>query len=81
MMADSKPIISMGTMDVIDLSRGCPDCGCACFYPGPRGGMSVNVKCAMCGACFCYCGPLPAHRIEEVPGVYSSVHRTIEAIS
>jgi len=27
----------------------CPECGCKDFLVGPRGGLSVNIKCANCG--------------------------------
>ncbi len=30
----------------------CPDCGREKFLEGPHGGLSVNIKCAGCGAKF-----------------------------
>lgn len=70
----------MNTKLDIDLTRGCPDCGCSHFFAGPRGGVAINVRCAMCGACFNHC-PLGAHRIPKVEGVYSkNVSREIETM-
>lgn len=68
--------------ETVDLSSGlCPDCGCNSFHPGPRGGASINVQCAKCGACFNYSGPLPAQRIERADGVYSTHAGTLDRAS
>lgn len=42
----------------------CPDCGCAEFYLGPKGGASINVKCAKCGSRFNV--PPPPFEIERI---------------
>jgi len=51
--------------DLLDaLNRGaCPDCGSSAWYEGPHGGISVNVRCAGCGAEFNICLPRFAERI------------------
>lgn len=56
--------------DLLPLTDNCPDCKSVLFYPGPRGGMAINVKCAGCGATFNYCGPLMSQRIGPASGVY-----------
>jgi uncharacterized protein (DUF983 family) len=38
--------------------KTCPDCGSGQFFNGPRGGMSVNLKCAGCG-----------HKFNNTPGM------------
>lgn len=39
--------------EVVALDAGkCPDCGGTKFLEGPHGGLSVNIKCAKCGARF-----------------------------
>lgn len=35
----------------------CPDCKGKLFNRGPRGGMSMNIRCAQCGSKFCFTGP------------------------
>lgn len=35
----------------------CPECGCAEFNPGPRGGRARNIRCASCGVKYWYCPP------------------------
>ena len=39
--------------EILALDKGiCPDCDTPSLLEGPRGGMSVNVKCGRCGAKF-----------------------------
>lgn len=59
----TEPCWRTGVYDTLDvaetdpvraaLAKGiCPDCGSGDFYEGPRGGLSVNIKCAGCGSEF-----------------------------
>lgn len=41
--------------NVIDLSKGCPDCGCRRYFEGPAGGACINVMCADCQQWFNLC--------------------------
>lgn len=50
----------------------CPLCQGGRFYEGPRGGMAVNIQCALCGKCYWYCPPFMPKQIECVEGVYST---------
>lgn len=36
------------------VATGCPKCGNSEFFPGPTGGMSVNIKCTKCGTKWCW---------------------------
>ncbi len=44
-------------MDAFYPKPKCPDCGEGKFLPGPRGGLSMNIKCAnpTCGSEFNVC--------------------------
>lgn len=81
MATTMNKLIEIRKIEYVDVSNGCcPDCAHDLFYPGPRGGCAINVKCAQCGSCFNYCGVLPTHRIEEVPGVYTPALRKLRTL-
>lgn len=55
-----QPDRSHGLVDLTEWERGfiqrtrgkCPDCEVGEMYQGPRGGLSVNVRCGSCSAKF-----------------------------
>ena len=52
--------------EILALDRKeCPDCGAHAFLKGPRGGMSMNVKCGRCGAAFNVIPGLPGEFGKE----------------
>lgn len=55
----------------------CPGCAGERFYPGPRGGMSVNVKCAGCGAAFNYSPVVGLSLIPCDDRLYGGTPRTL----
>jgi hypothetical protein len=55
----------------------CPGCGGERFYQGPRGGMSVNVKCAGCGAAFNYSPVVGLSLIPCDDQLYGGTPRTL----
>ena len=56
-LTDYEKKIVMGKGD-------CPDCGGG-LLEGPTGGLSVNVKCSLCGAKFNEMGPFGVERISD----------------
>jgi hypothetical protein len=58
----------------IGIKQGhCPDCGSTVFLEGPRGGLSVNIRCNFCGSEFGFQYPFASERIyRNAPGLYHS---------
>lgn len=50
----------------------CPSCRSIWFFEGPRGGLSVNVKCVKCGRKFNYMGPFGMDGIDNDDAGYST---------
>lgn len=60
----------------------CPDCGSEHFNRGPTGGLSFNVRCADCGAKFCFSPPFAPARINNPDFVYHlGARRTLVQIA
>lgn len=55
----------------------CPGCAGDRFYQGPRGGMSINVKCAGCGAAFNYSPVVGLSLIPCDDRLYGGAPRTL----
>lgn len=55
----------------------CPGCTADQFYQGPRGGMSINVKCAGCGAAFNYSPVVGLSLIPCDDRLYGGTPRTL----
>jgi hypothetical protein len=45
-------------------NKCCPDCKSESFYEGPTGGMSINIKCSVCGSFFNDSGLFGIERIH-----------------
>ncbi len=55
----------------------CPACSADRFFKGPMGGLSVNVKCAGCGATFNYSPVVGLTSIACDARLYGGVPRTL----
>lgn len=48
----------------------CPNCGGHLFHPGPRGGLSENIRCAGCGAKWWIGAPFPPEPLQNTDQFY-----------
>lgn len=64
-----------------DIAYICPTCRSDKFLEGPRGGLSVNVKCAGCGRKWCYLGPFGWLEIDNDNSLYKGEPKKIEEIA
>lgn len=71
-----------GDLSWLTAHSQCPDCQSKLWNSGPCGRMAMNIRCANCGAKFCFCGPFTPDRINNDDQLYNiGSAKTIEELT